>query len=1346
MKYRESQTVFVRHPQYSWIKAIITSITNAPGNGLRRRKQGEKKRVGNNIYTCVLAKANNEKKEGFLERDAISGEEDSNNSTAVNTEEIKIDSEYDLYPHCAEDLLNEAKITDLLDLVDLHEATLLNTLKSRFFHDQIYTFIGPICIAMNPFKWSIPWYQKEKMNDYISKKPNQFPHFWQIADEAFRDMVGGKGNQCLLVSGNSGAGKTETVKQLIEYLGDLSCNSVSGGTGSEETRQRVAEIAERIKESSPILEAFGNAKTVNNDNSSRFGKFIKLQFDKNGLVLGANIVNYLLEKSRLIHQGSDERSYHIFYQLLVGATDDELDRYHLTRRTGDYECIIGGHCTHVESIDDKAEWRATRRAMKVLGLTDNEQEHVLGVVAALMHLQNVKFVNNENDHAQVQNTAPVQFAASILKVDENKLIKAMTTKTRIIMKKEIVSPCTADAAADCRNTISKALYSSLFDWLIFKINSRLTVDVFDKFIGLLDIFGFETFEINSFEQLCINFANEALQYHYNDYNFKRDIRECHDEGIDVSSVKFRDNTPCIELIQGNKTQPGILQLLDEQCTFPRSTDKTFLNLISKNFTSHKFFDTDRLKHDEFFVEHFADRVEYNVNGWLEKNKDELKVDILETLRSSSEPFIANLVKDPPVHNRRPLTVGGSFKMQLAELLKVINSTVPHWIRCIKSHPSKKPNQLHGDVVMNQLLASGVLETIKIRREGFCFRIDMKEFYSTYSVIISQSPHISDAELSEGCQKILDAMKFTPDQAQVGKTKVFLRIAPYVELKEERGKRLAKSIMAIQKYARMHHAKLHVARLKRKLMEKEQRRLLEQYKEKNHLLEMLREEKYFIQNEVARQIQSDNDLLHRLKEDTNRRVKAVEMQRLHHELDKKERQLEDQRQKEEEARRQKERLKMLEQLRIERELYEKMKREREMAEWLERERERQEQEAKRIEMEQLEREKEQQLILMRKRQKRIEERQAKLRTLREERERVDRVQQDNFLRAKEQYMEERRQKEMQKEMGRRAQKAKRKLVDNAKKKFAQLEEERLQNLLEEQEREDEVRRDREKEKRAYVEYVKKLKYKEIEMRARDVQMKEDRAQQMIEDAKMNQLSQVEHMTRKRERNFERVRQRQEQVESILEDNRERLEMREALQKISDNIRDNLFKKRKTVRVQEEWNHRRAIQQSTQEFKKVIDTKLYDEEMEFSKRQEVRKSLMKDALSPRARVSLRSPSRTSRGSSMSSPMRTHLHLPRSPRESVPSSPRRMSSPRRGMGSPRKIRISTRVESYSPRRSSSRRFLGDDRSPRRSPARQSNGNVFSPHVGSPSRAQIISFGQQSNTPSKTIIKRGSFSTFIK
>jgi len=886
------------------------------------------------------------------------------------------------------------------------------------------------------------------MERYIRQDSNLRPSAWKIADDAFRDMLQQGQNHSILISGVSGAGKTEACKTVIRYLNKLSCSM----TSDEKVRLVAGKIATMIEESSPILEAFGNAKTVNNDNSSRFGKFIKLLFDRSGIIQGAHLENYLLEKSRLISPGNNERSYHIFYQLLaidpnppthehsanapLLTQQEIITSLKLEGKTAeDFPCLNYGNCTRVDTVDDVDEFRQVLYAFKLLGFSKEDQQQIFNVLGAVLHLQLIQFTVDPEDHAAVSGSlddaesslSHLQITAQLLGIPSvHDLAKGLTTKTIHVPKADpIVSPIAVPQAEDARDAFIKHLYSNTFNWIIHKINSQITPKstAGSKFIGILDIFGFELFDLNSFEQFCINFANESLQHHYNDYNFKKDMKDCRDEGIDVTSVSFNDNTPCIHLITGSKMEgQGILEFLDDQCNFPRSTDTTFLNTIIKEYHGKKpdFLVNKAKQMEEFIINHYAAQVDYNVNMWLDKNRDRLKEDLLELTRKSTSKFISTLIPEPVKVRGKPLTVGGQFRKQLASLMESINSTHPAWIRCIKSHSNKQPSSYHRGEVIEQMRSSGVLETVKMRREGFSVRMPMQQFWEKYRIIISESDTCS---LAESCQKILDQAGFDSTQGQVGKTKVFIRTLAYPILNHMREKALRDAIEVIQAFAQMRCADFTIQQMiwerDRALMEEQERKRLE---EEERLREIREEEE-----RLERECREEEERIRREEEERQRKIRE-EQERIERER----REAEERRRREEEERQ-----------RLVREEQERLEHER-----------REEEERLRLERERRERERQARLEAERKRQAELEaERQRALeeaRRLREEEERkrqevLDRIRREAEERERVKQEQERSRREKIERARKRAEELAREKQRRERERIAAAKEERRQQI-------------------------------------------------------------------------------------------------------------------------------------------------------------------------------------------------------------------------------------------------------------------------------------------------------------
>jgi len=751
-------------------------------------------------------------------------------------------------------------------MTELHEVTLMECLKNRYKKDVIYTLIGGVlAVAMNPFKWTIPYVQDDMMDKYMKQdsksSDNLLPHAWTIADNAYRFMRETGQNQSILISGESGAGKTEGCKTVIKYLSKLSCSI----THDEKSRLAASQIATKIQESSPILEAFGNSKTQRNDNSSRFGKFIVMQFDKEGIIMGAYIHNYLLEKSRVISSPLGERGYHIFYQMIAGLDDKTKKDLFLTKPE-DFVCLSSGKCFKVDGVDDSKEFAEVVKAFDIIGMTKEEQDAIFRVTAAILHLQNIKF-KPKGDGSECETPQSLNNAATLLRVDATSLEKCLTSMYVSAGKELILKGLNPGKSCDARDAFSKALYDAVFNWIIRKINEKLDASKahkIDNFIGLLDIYGFEAFEKNSFEQLCINYANEALQGVYNNYTFTKDIEECKNEGIDATSVVFNDNQECIDLIQ-----KGIVNALTDSCR-SSSTDIDFLERLKKDFLKkNKFFDASPLKREEFTVKHYAGDVSYTVTGWIEKNKDTLNNDLFQLTKASKCSFLVNLLENT---GGAKDTVAESFRKQLNQLLTTINATRPHYIRCIKPHPAKKAGMFSNVEVMNQLRSSGVLETVKIRREGYSVRIPFDLFYHKFKIVLPANlQKLPPSEAKKGCEEIIKAVKFDKVKAQIGKTTVFMRHYAFTDLELLRGQKLTSFVLMMQAASRKLLA-LHDIKERMRLKKEEEDRIWrEQHKEELERQRKEQEERDRIERERIEKIEAEKRRIEELRKQEEERL-------------------------------------------------------------------------------------------------------------------------------------------------------------------------------------------------------------------------------------------------------------------------------------------------------------------------------------------------------------------------------------------------------------------------------------------------------------------------------------------
>jgi myosin heavy subunit len=677
-----------------------------------------------------------------------------------------------------DEIINE-DVDDLLNLTILHDSTLLNCLRQRYLKNVIYTNIGAIAVALNPFKFDIPAYTDDKMVLYLAEGDTiekNLPHSWAVAHNTYFELRNDNCNQCVLVSGESGAGKTEASKIVMKYLAAVSCKE-----GSDIQKEAGHVVGSKINLTSPPLECFGNAKTVRNDNSSRFGKFMRVKFDNDGFLVGAHIVKYLLEKSRIVTAADNERCYHSLYLVCRGNHAEKFG----TENDKEFRILTSGNCLNNKEFDTAAEFDDVCKSMIAVGISETECESMWAVVASVLHLGNVSFIDDgEGSLINPKSEFSLATAGALLQVDSESLRREFT-KTQLSVAGQVITKLLKPTLAlDSKEALMKALYDAQFQWLVDKCNAILNVEVDGNWIGLLDIFGFEMFETNSFEQLCINLANESLQNHYNTYIFERDLEECRSEGIDMSMVAFPDNAPCIHMVSG---KGGIFALLDEECSLGKGTDDSFLEKLSVAHQGNPFFQRKILQKSSFTVIHYAGDVTYEVSGFLDKNRDTIK-DAFKVIVSQSTNSLVSQLLDPSAEAKK-MTVASFFKTQLKELMEVLNSTNPHWIRCIKPHPAKKPLMWHGPNVMSQLSSSGVLGTVKIRKAGFPVRLKVGDFLAKFNV------------LGKTVEGIFQSASLGTGVAQKGSVRVFLKSEAYNQLEHLKKQALRKHTLSVQSFAR-----------------------------------------------------------------------------------------------------------------------------------------------------------------------------------------------------------------------------------------------------------------------------------------------------------------------------------------------------------------------------------------------------------------------------------------------------------------------------------------------------------------------------------------------------------------
>ncbi|KAL0784770.1 hypothetical protein Bca101_001015 [Brassica carinata] len=688
-------------------------------------------------------------------------------------------------------------VDDMTKLSYLHEPGVLNNLAMRYELNEIYTYTGNILIAVNPFQRLPHLYDTHMMEQYKGAGFGELsPHVFAIAEVAYRAMINEGKSNSILVSGESGAGKTETTKMLMRYLAYL------GGRSGVEGRT----VEQQVLESNPVLEAFGNAKTLRNNNSSRFGKFVELQFDKSGRISGAAVRTYLLERSRVCQISDPERNYHCFY-MLCAAPPEEREKFKL----GDpksFHYLNQSKCYKLDGVDDTEEYLATRRAMDVVGISEEEQDAIFRVVAAILHLGNVEFAKGKEIDSSVLKDDKSRFhldaTAELLRCDAKSLEDALIKRVMVTPEEVITRTLDPDSATGSRDALAKTIYSRLFDWLVDKINNSIGQDPNSKIIiGVLDIYGFESFKINSFEQFCINFTNEKLQQHFNQHVFKMEQEDYTKEEINWSYIEFVDNKDVLELIE--KKPGGVIALLDEACMFPKSTHETFAQKLYQTFKNSKRFTKPKLSRTSFAISHYAGEVTYQADLFLDKNKDYVVAEHQDLLIASSDTFVAGLfprLAEETSSKTKFSSIGSRFKLQLQSLLETLNSTEPHYIRCVKPNNVLKPAIFENVNVIQQLRCGGVLEAIRISCAGYPTKRTFYEFLNRFGVL---APEVLEGNYDDkvACRMLLD--KIGLKGYELGKTKVFLRAGQMAELDARRAEVLGNAARKIQMQIRTYIA-------------------------------------------------------------------------------------------------------------------------------------------------------------------------------------------------------------------------------------------------------------------------------------------------------------------------------------------------------------------------------------------------------------------------------------------------------------------------------------------------------------------------------------------------------------
>ncbi|XP_028671405.1 myosin-9a isoform X1 [Erpetoichthys calabaricus] len=732
-----------------------------------------------------------------------------------------------------------SKVEDMAELTCLNEASVLHNLKERYYSGLIYTYSGLFCVVINPYK-NLPIYSEEIIEMYKGKKRHEMPpHIYAITDTAYRSMMQDREDQSILCTGESGAGKTENTKKVIQYLAHVA-SSHKSKKDQQSSVLSYGELERQLLQANPILEAFGNAKTVKNDNSSRFGKFIRINFDVTGYIVGANIETYLLEKSRAIRQAKDERTFHIFYYMLSGA-GEHLKSELLLEGYNNYRFLSNGHVT-IPGQQDKDMFTETMDAMKIMGIPEDEQNGLLRVVSAVLQLGNISFKKERNtDQASMPDNTAAQKVCHLMGMNVTDFSRAILTP-RIKVGRDYVQKAQTKEQADFAvEALAKATYERMFRWLVMRINKALdkTKRQGASFIGILDIAGFEIFELNSFEQLCINYTNEKLQQLFNHTMFILEQEEYQREGIEWSFIDFGlDLQPCIELIEKPASPPGILALLDEECWFPKATDKSFVEKVVQEQGTHPKFQKPKQLKDkaDFCIIHYAGKVDYKADEWLMKNMDPLNDNVATLLNQSSDKFVSELWKDvdrivgldqvagmsetlPGAFKTRKgmfRTVGQLYKEQLSKLMATLRNTNPNFVRCIIPNHEKKAGKLEPHLVLEQLRCNGVLEGIRICRQGFPNRIVFQEFRQRYEILTPNAIPKGFMDGKQACVLMIKALELDANLYRIGQSKVFFRAGVLAHLEEERDMKITDVIISFQAWCRGYLARKAFAKRQQQL--------------------------------------------------------------------------------------------------------------------------------------------------------------------------------------------------------------------------------------------------------------------------------------------------------------------------------------------------------------------------------------------------------------------------------------------------------------------------------------------------------------------------------------------------
>ncbi|XP_037766488.1 unconventional myosin-Ie isoform X2 [Chelonia mydas] len=707
-------------------------------------------------------------------------------------------------------------------LSKITEDSIVENLKKRYMDDFIFTYIGSVLISVNPFK-QMPYFGEKEIEMYQGAAQYENPpHIYALADNMYRNMIIDRENQCVIISGESGAGKTVAAKYIMSYI-----SKISGGG------PKVQHVKDIILQSNPLLEAFGNAKTVRNNNSSRFGKYFEIQFSPGGEPDGGKISNFLLEKSRVVMRNPGERSFHIFYQLIEGASSEQKHSLGITSMDYYYYLSLSGSYK-VDDINDKSDFQETLHAMNVIGIFAEEQALVLQIVAGVLHLGNISFKEVGN-YAAVESDEFLAFPAFLLGINQSRLKEKLTSRqmdSKWGGKSESINvTLNVEQACYTRDALAKALHARIFDYLVDSINKAMEKDYEEYNIGVLDIYGFEIFQKNGFEQFCINFVNEKLQQIFIELTLKAEQEEYVQEGIRWTPIDYFNNKIVCDLIENKVNPPGIMSILDDVCATMHAVgegaDQTLLQKLQMQIGTHEHFNS---WNQGFIIHHYAGKVSYDMDGFCERNRDVLFMDLIELMQSSELPFIKALFPENLQADKkgRPTTAGSKIKKQANDLVGTLMKCTPHYIRCIKPNETKKPRDWEESRVKHQVEYLGLKENIRVRRAGYAYRRVFKKFLQRYAILTKATWPSWKGDEKKGVLHLLHSVNMDPDQYQLGKTKIFIKAPESLFLLEEmRERKYDGYARAIQKAWRKYMARKKYVQMREEasdlLLNKKERR-------------------------------------------------------------------------------------------------------------------------------------------------------------------------------------------------------------------------------------------------------------------------------------------------------------------------------------------------------------------------------------------------------------------------------------------------------------------------------------------------------------------------------------------